>query len=755
MISNRPSGIYEENENFRYTENFIKRAREKIKEFPWLYGIVKDFSDANQNNYDDNYLLVLAARANPLNKNPAEVKSPGIIEQGLIHSDWLEKQAAGKKLGDFNEALKNILQNLKDEVRKDIEKRLKSFDRELNYPLIIEIELYIDLTKAGISNIEYQKTEVGTKTPDFYFMIGKEKFSLELRTLFRGDYQKRLDETFKKVNMRIFSELPEKTYLKLDLKTGMLFPEQNSEEQVEAIYADYKILENLIYARRNSYALISPYGISCLGDPEKTLFECLDNLKLFGSNIGGEIGEIILKLSETKEGKEYLKNTKISDLLQNFYSDFIIRDHITKGFEIYPEPIRYSKSDSSENNPMHERLKELICKKIERGQLRGKTNPLLAVHLQYVITEDYTSGLLIRLDDRELEELTKLINVVFEEKQETEILGVILIEKTLEGAKFIPNKNCLDDAKTAKIKALLKELNIEKKKSEKELENEAKTLEKNKREYIADTDLNEEFVKKFKSDCKEYWNKNQEFLERFLTYTEKGGGSKVKSFWQYTLYDKEWFLDPFEMARCLDKKKVQIQNSSFLSSFDMKNLKRNFDGIDFILAQVKNKRKKIISKIEEMFDQKLDKEIIIKDAYVGLKKLIREGKEYFLFYNSELGKKIIEIPDIKRDPQEGVAYSLEINNSKVYLCLERIENSLLFEKDSFILEQFKEGYESRKEPFVVEVEEFKDKKEIQDIIKSNDKFKTDEDVKQRVKIRIAEKFNIKRSKGASFVRLKV
>ena len=273
-----------------------------------------------------------------------------------------------------------------------------------------------------------------------------------------------------------------------------------------------------------------------------------------------------------------------------------------------------------------------------------------------------------------------------------------------------------------------------KKKVKKEADNKVKTLEKNKREYIANTDLKEEFVNKFKYDCKEYWNKNQKFLKMFLKYTEKEGGNKIKNFFgQYIPYDKKWFLD----------------------SFDNIGLYRNH-GKDFGKIQVESKRKAILSKIDKMLNEESynDDKIIIKDLYVDLKKLIVKDKEYFLFYNWDLDKKITQIPEIKRERDEGIAY-LEINNSKVYLCLERIENSLLFEKDSFILEQFKEGYESRKEPFVVEVEEFKDKKEIQDIIKSNDKFKTEEDVKQRVKIRTAEKFNIKRSKGASFVRLKV
>lgn len=285
-----------------------------------------------------------------------------------------------------------------------------------------------------------------------------------------------------------------------------------------------------------------------------------------------------------------------------------------------------------------------------------------------------------------------------------------------------------------------KKLDEFREKVKKELDNKVKNLEKNKREYIADTDLKEEFVNKFKSDCKEYWNKNQEFLKRFLKYTKKDGGNKVKNFFgQYTLYDKEWFLDSFDKTVSL----VRISGEGF--------------GRD----QVRSKTEAILSKIHGMFDGTLDnpdKEIIVKDLYADMKKEIVKKKEYFLFYNRDIWDKISEDARLYRElykSQHIETKQIEINNSKIYLCYANIENSLLFKKDSFILEQFKEGYEDIKEPLVVQIEEIKDKNDIKKIIKPNGRFKTEEDVKQMVKLRIAEKFEIKRNGKSSFVRLKV
>ena len=285
-----------------------------------------------------------------------------------------------------------------------------------------------------------------------------------------------------------------------------------------------------------------------------------------------------------------------------------------------------------------------------------------------------------------------------------------------------------------------KKLDEFREKVKKELDNKVKNLEKNKREYIADTDLKEEFVNKFKSDCKEYWNKNQEFLKRFLKYTEKDGGNKVKNFFgQYTLYDKEWFLDSFD-------KTVSLVRSSWE---------------DFGRGQVRSKTETILSKIHGMFDETLDnpdKEIIVKDLYADLKKEIVKKNEYFLFYNRDIWDKIYEDPRLYRQlykRQDIETRQIEINNSKIYLCYANIENSLLFKRGSFILEQFKEGYEGRKEPLVVEIEKIEDEDDIKNIKKKNTKLKTKEDVQQMVKLRIAEKFDIKRNDKSFFVRLKV
>ncbi|MCF7871626.1 hypothetical protein K9L97_01205 [Candidatus Woesearchaeota archaeon] len=298
-------------------------------------------------------------------------------------------------------------------------------------------------------------------------------------------------------------------------------------------------------------------------------------------------------------------------------------------------------------------------------------------------------------------------------------------------------KNALNDLSAEYINKYFeydsKQLNDFKKKAIKEIDNKIKILKKNKKKYIAETPLVKKYVNNFISDCKSNWDKNQEILKKIFNYVELDNGYKVKNFFgQYKLFDKDWFLESFDKTVALDRS----------------------SGQHFGRDQVISKRKNILTKINETFNAKIDKEIIVKDLYSDLKKIIKKNKEYVLFYNSDIGREIYRIPDIQWDRQEWLTASFKINDSKIFLYATNIEESLLFEKESFTLEQYKEGYEKIKQPLVVQVEEIKNKDEIKKIKESNDRFKNTQDVQQNVKIRIAEKFEIKRNKGSKFIRLK-
>lgn len=271
-----------------------------------------------------------------------------------------------------------------------------------------------------------------------------------------------------------------------------------------------------------------------------------------------------------------------------------------------------------------------------------------------------------------------------------------------------------------------------KKKILKEIKEKKESLKRNKQDYIIKKPLKKEHVDKFIFDCKEAWQKNQNELSEFVEINEIKGGNKVKSFFgQYSLFDKEWFLDSFD-------KNVSLSRDS---------------GKDFGRSQGNSKLRQVLDIINRSFDNKKDKEIIIKDIYSDLTKLIQPNKDYFLFYGSDF--KIYDLPNLNWSRQGIETASLEINNSIIHFCYSHNPNNLLFEKNAFVLKQYKQGYETINEPLVIQIEPIDDMKEIKTILDKNKKFKSKDEIKQMVKIRIAEKFEIERNKNIKIIRLKI
>ncbi|MCD4678172.1 MAG: hypothetical protein K8S18_19600 [Desulfobacula sp.] len=297
-------------------------------------------------------------------------------------------------------------------------------------------------------------------------------------------------------------------------------------------------------------------------------------------------------------------------------------------------------------------------------------------------------------------------------------------EKELENIteEFISKYYGYDDQKLIqfKIQAL------------KEITEKKESLTKDKLNYIIKTPLEKEYIDKFINDCKEAWGFNQKSLLKFMLLKQVDGGNKIKTiFGQYTLYDKEWFLDSFD-------KDVGISRDS---------------GKNFGQSQGNSKINNVLYLINKLFDEQKDTEIVVKDVLSDLAREIQSNKEYYLFYSS--GFDIHKISNLDWNRQ-GVEIAIAtINNSKIHLCYSSNPEILLFEKDSFILKQYAQGYKNINEPLVVKIEILDKDDEIEQILKSNKSFKSVEDVKQMVKIRLAEKFEVGRNENARLIRIKV
>lgn len=270
-----------------------------------------------------------------------------------------------------------------------------------------------------------------------------------------------------------------------------------------------------------------------------------------------------------------------------------------------------------------------------------------------------------------------------------------------------------------------------KKEALKNIKEQKKKYSQDEIKYIVETPLKSEFVEKFKEDCKKSWDELQEYLKKIFSIEYKDNEqNKIKNFFGiYKLFEKKWFLDSF------DKNIGYARDTG------------NMFGRD----QTHSKKVNIVNKIDETFNPKRDKEVIIDDLFINIKNNVEDGKEYYLFHNSKID--IYQLPNLTWIRDYWQKAELKINNSKIHIFFIHSNNTIMFKKGDFSLIQYNQGFEDRNEKLITDVELLTTDIEIQDIINSNqNSYKTADEVKQLVKIRIAEKFEIKRNDCAKIIR---
>lgn len=314
--------------------------------------------------------------------------------------------------------------------------------------------------------------------------------------------------------------------------------------------------------------------------------------------------------------------------------------------------------------------------------------------------------------------------------------------KTLDIEKF-EKENFLDNSFENELNGITEEflerylivdkLKLSKFKKEilREIKKKKDWINKEHQRHIISSPMKEEYINQFKEDCKKSWEKIQEQISEFVNIKIVTGGKNRKEiFHQYITFPREWFLESFH-------KNVGLSRHN---------------GGDFGDAQGRSKINKIIEEINNSFDKNNDQEIILKDVISDLSKVVKENKEYYLFYNSKLD--IYKIPNLDYNRTRFETANLKLNNSVIHFCYANIPFNILIEKNSFILKQYSQGFDNIDEQLVIQIEDLTDK-EAKEIMDKNKKYKTIEEVKKMIKIRVAEKFELERIDGVTITRIKV
>jgi len=274
-----------------------------------------------------------------------------------------------------------------------------------------------------------------------------------------------------------------------------------------------------------------------------------------------------------------------------------------------------------------------------------------------------------------------------------------------------------------------KDFNEFKKTALKEIKTRVKETEKLEENYVINSDLKKEYVNQFEKDCREQWGQEQERIEKIMKIKKiKKENSTLDSFGRYTLFPKEWFLESFD-------KNVGLSRTT---------------GNDFGRDQAGSKYRKILEEINLTFKKsKTDREIKINDLYNDLTKNVKAGKTYYLFYT---GRETYNLPNMEWLRDGIILARLKIKDSEVYFCSSHIPEILFFEKGAFELTQY---LDKKGDELTIEIDGKYRDEEIKKIREINKNLKTDEEVKKKVKLKVLEKFKVKRVKDSTLFRFKI
>lgn len=270
-----------------------------------------------------------------------------------------------------------------------------------------------------------------------------------------------------------------------------------------------------------------------------------------------------------------------------------------------------------------------------------------------------------------------------------------------------------------------KQMKIFSKKILAELKKRLKDLEIQEKKYHRESAAKAEYVKTFKEDVKKIWTENQEKLKEFLKINTKSGGEKLMvTFGQYKLHEKEWFLESFynnvskarDAGRWYGRDQIISKNKHIIESFVEKQLTHD--------DEVKLSKSKFVA---------------------DLKKILKGKKTYYFVFDSREFE-IYSIEGLNWKRSDLILAELPVGQAKLqFLSLHAQGKNILFEKGAIILDQYEKGFENNKEEIFVDVEGNFTTDEQKKLIEAPDnKINSKDDINEYVKIRISEKFQIRR-----------
>jgi hypothetical protein len=401
--------------------DFLNNGREIIKKFPTLFSILNDFPGFIEDKYDSNDFLNSASKAK------FNVFIGGPDERSL------------NRLKEYENILREIdLQSYPREKRNQIKQRMNLFGDDNHEALVKELQLLIQLKKSKIfTDVVYDKFDESNH--DFRFFIDKNEFNLEFTSLGKSLPTRIIEKSFNGISEELIKLIPDKHLLRLRVKTDQLL---NSDGEMDEDYIKGYLIEKIkeilpiITVNLNGHFMIN----SNLGDQKKSLWEARSVFGYFN-----EFGERLQSLTVTKNGRDYLKKTKIAQIADCPIKSISIMPRVASLVEIHSEGVFPSEAERLRTESLIRQIRNSVEQKIKENQLDGQTNPIIAIQFDDVLFMNYTDSTDYLSEDY-IQKLSEPILEALLSEVNEDILGVLLIENYIENSIFIKNPNSVIDS---------------------------------------------------------------------------------------------------------------------------------------------------------------------------------------------------------------------------------------------------------------------------------------------------------------------
>jgi len=394
----------------------LHRGIEKIRAYPTLHSILGEFSDFDIQNYDHNPFLNLASKA--------------------MYDFWKDgpNELAKSQLDKLEELMSGLFERHPDsDDRGKLTSDMESFDMGQSQRKFTELKVLLELkVNESIDDILYEV--IPDSSHDFRITSGDIEFNIELSSLGETESNRLIRESFNEVSMELLPMLANNKILNIQIAVDKIRMDNGA---IDKNYIKTLLLEKIrrvfpIVISDESTWNIEPSIIQCEGN-------LLENIHIVGCY--GRWGDRLQRLMSDDDGHEILRNINTNEFRDFPLTYFIYGSGRFKLIEIQTQSFYPSDAAVTRIDEVLSQLIRRITRKLKRRQLRGQTNPILAIQFSDTYFEGYGDEVQTVPTPGSFDNQKDVITTSFNTVNWTNVLGVILFENDIQHSRFLANPN--------------------------------------------------------------------------------------------------------------------------------------------------------------------------------------------------------------------------------------------------------------------------------------------------------------------------